>query len=180
MVWVKRRLAMNSAANELTRKLQRLSGTTPRPPLWALGHQQCRWGYRNYQDLDDLDQKFNEHGIPCDGLWLDIDYMKGFRVFTFDSNHFSDPKKQINALNKRGRHIVPIIDPGVKIDPEYDIYKRGLNANAYCLNPEGTPYVGFVWPGATAFPDFSLPAACTYPEYPRQTTGSGPPKRHVV
>ncbi len=60
---------------ELTAKLQKLCGVTPRPPLWALGHHQSRWGYAGTQDLEELDAKFEEHDIPCDGLWLDIDYM---------------------------------------------------------------------------------------------------------
>ncbi|NCC51191.1 MAG: hypothetical protein EOM20_08245 [Spartobacteria bacterium] len=145
--------------DELTRKLQRLCGATPRPPLWALGYQQCRWGYRSHSDLEELDRRFEADAIPCDGLWLDIDYMRGFRVFTFENDHFPEPQKNIQTLTERGRHVVPIIDPGVKIDPAYAVYQRGLKAKAYCLNPEGRPFVGFVWPGATVFPDFSLPSA---------------------
>ncbi len=142
---------------DLTRKYQRLCGTTPRPPLWALGHHQCRWGYRNFQDLEELDANFQKHDIPCDGLWLDIDYMRGFRVFTVDAQNFSDPPAQLAALRAHGRHIVPILDPGVKKDPKFPVYQDGLKADIFCRNPAGTPYVGFVWPGATVFPDFSIP-----------------------
>lgn len=138
--------------DELTRKLQRLCGVTPRPPLWALGHHQCRWGYRNHDDLRRLDRTFTQRGIPTDGLWLDIDYMKGYRVFTIDPAHFKDPQRQLAALKRR---VVPILDPGVKVDPAYAVYRDGLKHRAFCLNPAGTPFVGFVWPGATVFPDFS-------------------------
>lgn len=143
----------------LTRKLQRLCGVTPRPPLWALGHHQCRWGYQSFADLDRLDREFRKHKIPCDGLWIDIDYMRGYRVFTIDKTHFSNPRKQLAELKRRGRRIIPIIDPGVKVDNTYDVYRDGLRHRAFCLNPSGTPFVGFVWPGATVFPDFSMPRA---------------------
>ena len=143
----------------LTEKLQRLCGTTPLPPLWALGHHQSRWGYASSADLEALDRSFREHDCPCDGLWFDIDYMRGFRVFTFDPQGFAQPKAEILELRRRGRHIVPILDPGVKVDPDFEVDRDGLERGIFCLNSNGDPYVGFVWPGATHFPDFSLPEA---------------------
>jgi alpha-glucosidase len=142
---------------ELTRKLQRLVGTTPRPPLWALGHHQSRWGYGDRDDLLELDQKFAEHGIPCDGLWLDIDYMDGFRVFTTRSDALPEKNGRFDwgPLEARRRRVVPILDPGVKVDPGYRIYDSGLRGSHFCLGPTGRPYVGIVWPGDVHFPDFS-------------------------
>lgn len=147
---------------ELTRKLQLLVGTTPRPPLWALGHHQSRWGYRSASDLATLDRKFIEHGIPNDGLWLDIDYMRGFRVFTLERKHFPNPQRDLAALHERRRHIIPILDPGVKRESGYFVYDQGVRDNHFCLTPEGQPFVGFVWPEATHFPDFSLKTVRTW------------------
>ncbi|MBN8708742.1 MAG: hypothetical protein BGO12_13955 [Verrucomicrobia bacterium 61-8] len=144
---------------ELTRKFQNLVGTTPRPPAWALGYHQCRWGYESARDLFELDANFTKHEIPADGLWLDIDYMRGYRVFTFDEKHFPDPVGAIAKLNAKGRKVIPIIDPGVKWEKGYDVYERGRKADAYCKNPQGLEYIGLVWPGQTVFPDYSLPSA---------------------
>src|SRR5690606_26696380 len=83
---------------ELTRKLQCLVGRTPRPPLWALGHHQSRWGYAGTRDLLTLDAAFRRHRFPCDGLWLDIDYMQGFRVFTIDRRHLERPAEELSRL----------------------------------------------------------------------------------
>jgi alpha-glucosidase len=141
---------------ELTRKLQRLVGVTPRPPLWALGHQQCRWGYKSQAELDVLADEFERHAIPNDGLWLDIDYMRGFRVFTVNGEHWPEPEAGLGALRRRGFRVVPILDPGVKLDPGYDVYDDGKRRRMFCLSPERKPYVGYVWPGQTVFPDFSL------------------------
>ncbi|MDZ4815735.1 MAG: glycoside hydrolase family 31 protein [Verrucomicrobiota bacterium] len=142
---------------DLTRKLQKLVGVTPMPPLWALGHHQCRWGYAGPKDLNWLDGEFSKHKIPTDGLWLDIDYMEGYRVFTFASKHWKNPRKEIKFLTDRNRHIIPIIDPGVKHEKGYSVYDDGSKAGAWCRNPEGGIFIGYVWPGETAFPDFSLP-----------------------
>ena len=143
---------------ELTRKLQTLVGRTPLPPVWALGYHQCRWGYKSESCLKGLDKNFRKHGIPCDGLWLDIDYMDAFKVFTFNKDHFPNLKKFVKDMDRRGRKIVPIIDPGVKREPGYPVYESGKRADAYCRNPQNKEYIGLVWPGETVFPDFSIPA----------------------
>lgn len=141
---------------ELTRKFQQLVGVTPLPPAWALGYHQCRWGYRSAADLEDLDKQFRKHGIPADGLWLDIDYMDRYKVFTFDKHHFRHPQKALGKLAKAGRKVVPIIDPGVKLEPGYPVYESGKQAGIFCQNTQGNEFVGLVWPGETVFPDFSL------------------------
>jgi alpha-glucosidase len=147
------------SAASVTQRLQRLVGKTPLPPLWALGHHQCRWGYCGPRDLQRLDDAFSLHQFPCDGLWLDIDYMDRYKVFTTSPVHFEDRASELKALQDRGRRVVPILDPGVKVESGYEVAESGTLAGVYCLNPEGQPYVGFVWPGRTWMPDFSLPEA---------------------
>lgn len=148
-------LVANSLA-ELTRKLQSLVGRTPLPPVWALGYQQCRWGYQSEQDLIELDKNFKKHGIPCDGLWIDIDYMNAFKVFTFNKAHFPSLSRALKTLEKNGRKLVPILDPGVKQEAGYNVYEDGKKHDIFCRNPQGGEFVGQVWPGDTVFPDFSL------------------------
>lgn len=142
-------------AKEVTRKLQRLCGITPMPPLWALGNHQCRFGYRDLADLEELDEKFDEYEIPCDGLWLDIDYMDGFRVFTVNDG-FDDYARRIGKLQGKGRKIVPILDPGVKNEAGFSVFESGQEDDVFCKTCEGDLYSGFVWPGRTAFPDYSM------------------------
>jgi alpha-glucosidase len=145
---------------KLMRKMQTLVGKTPLPPLWALGYQQCRWGYAGPADLHALDGKFTKYGIPADGLWLDIDYMDRYRIFTFNPELWGDreeTEKTLAQLRAHGRRIVPIIDPGVKAERGYAVCDDGLAKDVFCHNSEGTPYTGFVWPGKTYMPDFSLP-----------------------
>ena len=144
---------------QLTMKLQRLVGASPLPPLWALGHHQCRWGYRGAKDLEWLADNFDRHEFPNDGLWLDIDYMDGYRVFTYSGEHFGDPKADMEKIQRRGYKVVPILDPGVKKEKGYPVYESGRKADVFCRNSAGTEFTGVVWPGYTVFPDFSLERA---------------------
>jgi alpha-glucosidase len=146
---------VGKTARDVTRKLQRLCGITPLPPLWSLGYHQCRWGYRDLDDLEALNQKFDEFEIPCDGLWLDIDYMDSYKVFTVVEDGFKSHRKRIQALQENGRKIVPIIDPGVKYCESYSTFIDGRAQDIFCKTADGNIYSGFVWPGRTAFPDYS-------------------------
>lgn len=143
----------------LTRKLQKLVGVTPTPPLWALGYHQSRWGYAGEKDLNGLNRQFKKHDIPCDGLWLDIDYMEGYRVFTVDDSHFPKGVETcFSSLLKDNRRVVAILDPGVKSEKGFTVYDEGHRAGHFCLNREGHEFIGLVWPGETVFPDFTLSA----------------------
>ena len=141
---------------EVVRKLQKLVGVTPRPPMWSLGYHQSRWEYRGHDDLLELDAQFSRHQIPCSGLWMDLDYMRGYRIFDVSEEAFpGGPANTADILAKNGRRIVPIIDPGVKRDPGYTVYDDGVQQNAFCKTSEGRDFVGLVWPGETVFPDFT-------------------------
>jgi alpha-glucosidase len=142
---------------ELTRKFQLLTGPTPLPPIWSLGYHQSRWGYRGTSDLTTLADRFERHRFPADGLWLDIDYMEGYRVFTIDSKHMPQPVKTIAELRERGFRIVPILDPGIKREDGYEVYDSGRAGGVFCLNSAAGVFTGLVWPGFAVFPDFSLP-----------------------
>ncbi|WP_269530801.1 glycoside hydrolase family 31 protein [Chitinimonas sp. BJYL2] len=151
-VWI----MVDERPDALVRKLQALQGRTPLPPLWALGHQQCRWGYKSFDDLTRIADGYSQHQIPNDGIWLDIDYMDGYRVFTVDPQHFSAPAEQVAAITARGHRVVPILDPGLRQDPAYRPYAEAQTRQILCRTIEGTEYVGYVWPGYTVFPDYSL------------------------
>ncbi|TGA99160.1 DUF5110 domain-containing protein [Sporolactobacillus shoreae] len=133
----------------------RLTGTTPLPQLWTLGYQQCRWAYTPEQRLREIADTFREKEIPCDVLYLDIDYMDGYRVFTWDRKKFPDPEKTLKELKDQGYKVVTIIDPGVKKDKGYAICDEGLKNRYFAADKDGVPYINKVWPGDSLYPDFS-------------------------
>jgi alpha-glucosidase len=135
----------------------RLTGTAELPPLWALGYQQSRWSYFPDSRVREVANEFRNRQIPCDVIHLDIDYMEGFRCFTFNKEGFPDPAKLIRELADMGFKIVVIIDPGIKVDPEYKIYQEGIAKNYFCKRADGALMEGDVWPGKCVFPDFTNP-----------------------
>lgn len=131
-----------------------LTGQMPRPPIWALGHHQCRWHPYTSASLLELAKQYRSRAIPCDALWLDIDHMHGYRVFTWDKARFPAPSETVSRLKEEGFQVVPIIDPGVKIEAGYHTYEHGCAGNHFCKTEGGATYTGQVWPGPSAFPDF--------------------------
>jgi alpha-glucosidase len=137
-----------------------LTGRPAMPPLWALGYHQSRWGWPDAAAFLAIAKQFRDLQLPCDALWFDIQKMHGFRSFTWDSNTFPDPKGLVGQLAAQGFRSVAIVDPGLKVDAGWPIYASALS-NALLLGqtgPGAPPYIGEVWPGKAAFPDFSKPA----------------------
>lgn len=139
---------------DISRKLAILLGGNPLPPLWAFGYQQCRWSYMSTEDIRKVVRSFAEHDIPLDAMYYDIDYMDGFRVFTKNAMTFGEMADCLAETKKAGIHSVCIVDPGVKADENYDIYKRVMASKSYLTNEDGSPFIGVVWAGKSVFPDF--------------------------
>lgn len=127
------------------------------PPLWALGYHQCKWSYYPESNVKEVTSKFRELQIPCDAIYLDIDYMDGFRCFTWDKEHFPEPKRMVKELEDDGFKTVVIIDPGIKIDLKYDVFKEALDKDYFCKRADGPYMKGKVWPGECYFPDYTKP-----------------------
>lgn len=136
-----------------------LTGRTPLPQKWTLGYQQSRWGYSASQtEVQAVADNLKKYDLPCDAIHFDVDYMNGYRVFTWDHTEYADPQKFIARLKARGIKVVPIIDPGVKQDPDYPVYTTGVAQNYFVKTPTDEVYINKVWPGDSAFPDFGRPA----------------------
>ncbi|MBN1945489.1 MAG: DUF5110 domain-containing protein [Bradymonadales bacterium] len=144
---------------EVVQRYTRLTGRSSLPPRWALGYHQSRWGYAPDSRVREVAARFRELGIPADAIWLDIQHMDGFRTFTWDAAQFPDPAGLVQDLAAEGFKVVVIADPGIKVDPGWDVYTGGLSADVFLRWPDGELYQGVVWPGDAAFPDFTLPQA---------------------
>ncbi|MDM0700450.1 glycoside hydrolase family 31 protein [Clostridium perfringens] len=140
---------------EVVKNYTALTGRMEMPPLWSLGYQQCRFSYFSQEEVRELVKTFEEKDIPLDVVYLDIDYMDGFRVMTFKTPNFDDAAGLIGDLKEKGIRTITIIDPGVKVDEEYPVFKRGKEGNHFTKKLDGEMFIGAVWPGNSAFPDFS-------------------------
>jgi len=140
---------------EVVNNYSKLTGTMPLPPKWALGYHQSRYSYYPEEDVKKLVTNFREREIPCDAVHFDIHYMDEYRVYTWDDDKFPEPEKMISSLSDQGIKAVTIIDPGIKKDPQYKLYQEGMENDYFCRYLDGKLYIGEVWPGECAFPDFT-------------------------
>ncbi len=142
---------------DVVKRYQTLTGTHQLPPKWALGFHQCRWSYYPETKVREIAQGFRDHQIPCDAIYLDIDYMDGYRCFTWNKKYFPDPKGMIKDLANMGMKTVVMIDPGIKVDDNYWVFKEGKENNYFCRRSDDYFMEGHVWPGRCQFPDFTNP-----------------------
>ncbi|HEX8299872.1 MAG TPA: TIM-barrel domain-containing protein, partial [Rubricoccaceae bacterium] len=139
-----------------------LTGHKPMPAKWSLGYHQSRWNYHDEGYARWVAHEFRRRGIPLDCVHLDIGHMDGYRVFTWSPDAFPDPVALTDDLKALGVRTVVIVDPGVKVDPDYFAYQSGTEQDVFCVNPDGTPFMDTVWPGDVHWPDFSKPHARTW------------------
>jgi alpha-glucosidase len=140
---------------EVLARYAALTGHMPLPPRWGLGYHQSRWSYMSEADVRQVADELRARRIPCDAIYLDIDYMDGYRLFTWNASRYPDPRKLTSDLREEGMRTVVIVDPGVKVDQGYSVCADGLANDIFCKLPDGRLYSGPVWPGDCYFPDFS-------------------------
>ncbi|PSC70424.1 alpha-xylosidase 1 [Micractinium conductrix] len=142
--------------------IDQLTAVVGRPammPRWALGWHQCKYGYTSIWEVEAVVANYSAAGLPLEAMWTDIDHLDGWRDFTFDKQNYPLPEFQrfVERLHSNGQRWVPIVDPGIAIDPGYAPYDEGLQQGVFLKGVDGRPYFGWVWPGPVHFPDFLHP-----------------------
>jgi alpha-glucosidase len=134
-----------------------LTGLPPLPPLWSLGYQQSRYSYETESQLRSVADRLRKDRIPADALYLDIDYQKQNRPFTVDTEKFPHFATMLQDLKKQNFHVVAITDLHIAAVPGagYAPYDSGVAGDHFVKNPDGSIFVGQVWPGPSVFPDFT-------------------------
>ena len=143
--------------NAICREFRTLIGRSYIPPKWAFGLAQSRWGYKTEEDVREVARQYKEHDLPLDMICMDIEYMQDYADFTVNKERFPDLAKLSADLKAQGIRLVPIIDAGVRIDPNDPTCTEGLEKGYFCKKADGTPFVAAVWPGKAYFADFLRP-----------------------
>lgn len=123
--------------SDVLKRFSLLVGRMELPPAWALGYQQSRWSYFTSEEVLNVAEKMRRDKIPCDVIYLDIDYMQNYKVFTWSKESFPDPKRMVDRLKEMGFKIVTIVDPGVKIENGYDVYESGKEKDVFVKKKVG-------------------------------------------
>lgn len=143
--------------NAICKEFRTLIGRSYIPPKWAFGLAQSRWGYKTEEDVREVARQYKEHDLPLDMICMDIEYMQDYADFTVNKERFPDLTKLSADLKAQGIRLVPIIDAGVRIDPNDPTCTEGLEKGYFCTKADGTPFVAAVWPGKAYFADFLRP-----------------------
>lgn len=143
--------------NAICKEFRTLIGRSYIPPKWAFGLAQSRWGYKTEEDVREVARQYKEHDLPLDMICMDIEYMQDYADFTVNKERFPDLTKLSADLKAQGIRLVPIIDAGVRVDPNDSSCTEGLEKGYFCKKADGTPFVAAVWPGKAYFADFLRP-----------------------
>ncbi|MBZ3887883.1 Neutral alpha-glucosidase AB, partial [Sciurus carolinensis] len=150
-------LMLGPSVFDIFRQYASLTGTLALPPLFSLGYHQSRWNYRDEADVLEVDQGFDDHNLPCDVIWLDIEHADGKRYFTWDPSRFPQPLTMLEHLASKRRKLVAIVDPHIKVDSGYRVHEELRNQGLYVKTRDGSDYEGWCWPGSAGYPDFTNP-----------------------
>lgn len=145
---------LGPSPKDVSRQYGLLTGTTPLPAEFSIAYHQCRWNYNDQDDVNMVNRRFDEHDIPMDVMWLDIEHTDGKKYFTWDSRKFPDSVNMIENLVSKGRKLVTIVDPHIKKDSGYWVHNDLTSKGLYTKNADGGDYEGWCWPGASYYPDF--------------------------
>ena len=133
-----------------------LTGRTPLPPRYALGYQQSRYTYYPESRVYEIAKNLRDHRIPSDVIYLDIDYLQGYRAFDINRTFFPHFEQMVQDLGKQNLKLVLICDLHIGAQKGYKPYDEGVAGDDFVKKPDGSIYIGKVWPGPSAFPDFTL------------------------
>lgn len=147
-------LIYGPSPKDVVSEYSRLLGRAPLPQRWTLGNQQSRWSYANEEQVLAVVDGYQKVDIPLEAVHLDIDYMEGYRIFTVSSERFPAFNAFVSSLKKRGVKVITIVDPGIKVDPQYGIYQEAI-AGGYVATFQNKTYVNAVWPGDSVYPAFN-------------------------
>ena len=150
---------LGDSLEQVQQQYRDLTGPPAMPPMFALGYHQCRWNYKNEADVLEVDAKFDEENIPYDVIWLDIEHTHDKRYMTWHPFHFKTPKKMLKKLKQQGRQLVTIIDPHIKVDERYKVYRELANKDLLVKDAHGGVFDGHCWPGKSVWVDFVNGAA---------------------
>ena len=151
-------IIVNDSPEEIVKNIQTLLGIPPLPPLWAFGNHQSRYGYKKGQDFIDVYDSYKKNQIPIDSMWLDIDALQKFQMFTLNDDFKNIVPYIKDTIHKDGTKFIPIVDIGFSDEKNNQYIELGNKLDIFIKsNYTKKNLIGKVWPGNTVFHDFFNP-----------------------
>ena len=104
---------------------------------------------RPESQIREIADRLRADKIPSDVLYLDIDYQDRNRPFTVNPKTFPNFPGLVSDLRKQHFHLVTITDLHIAhaANQGYTPYDTGEAGDHFVKNPDGSEFVGIVWPG---------------------------------
>lgn len=145
---------------EIQKTIKSLTGSPQLPPTFALGYHQCRWNYKSVDDVLEVHKNFDEHALPVDVIWLDIEHTDDKKYMSWHPTNFEEPERMLEELGRTGRKLVTIVDPHMKKDHSWEIYREIIEKNLAVKASDGkSAFEGDCWPGKSVWTDYTNPEA---------------------
>eukprot|EP00833_Pecoramyces_ruminatium_P017065 jgi/Orpsp1_1/1191097/evm.model.d7180000083480.1 len=127
---------MGPTVEEVVKQYYKVIGAPALLPYWALGWHQCRYGYKNIWEVEKVVENYRKNNIPLDTMWIDIDFMDGYKDFTYDPKNFpvSEVRKFVDNLKKHHQYYINMIDPAIAVDFNYEPFLRGSKDDIFIKN----------------------------------------------
>jgi alpha-glucosidase (family GH31 glycosyl hydrolase) len=107
---------VDNSPEEVLKNIQFLLGIPTLPPFWSLGNHQSRYGYKNFEEFKNVYESYKKNEIPIDTMWIDIDAMEKYELFTVNENFSKLGPYVKDVIHKEGGKFVPIVDIGVSYE----------------------------------------------------------------
>lgn len=149
----------------VVKQYQEVIGKPILPPFWSFGWHQCKYGYKDLDEVKTVVNTYAKYKLPLEAMWNDIDYMDAYKDFTWDPQRYNieQVKKFVDDLHNKDQRYVVIIDPAIANEPGYAPYDEGVQKNIFINSAQtGKALVNKQWPGLSVFPDFTNPATTEY------------------
>eukprot|EP00158_Paraphelidium_tribonemae_P008381 Partr_v1_DN28567_c0_g2_i1_m72816 putative Glucosidase, alpha len=152
-------IILGDKPHDIARGYAMLTGAQHLPQYFSLGYHQCRWNYMDTKEVSAVNNGFEEHLIPADVIWLDIEHTNDKQYFTWHPTNFKEPLQMIDEVARKGRKMVTIVDPHIKRSEDYHVKKEASTKGFFVRKKDGGEYDGWCWPGSSSWIDFTNPDA---------------------
>ncbi len=101
----------------------KVAGRIPLPPKFAFGAWWSRyWAYTG-EELKELVDGYDEHGVPLDVLVVDMDWhLDGWTGYTWNPKYFPDPEGFLHWMHDRGLKVTLNLHPHAGVQPHEAAY----------------------------------------------------------
>jgi alpha-glucosidase (family GH31 glycosyl hydrolase) len=120
-------MMFNGSPKDIIKQYHNIIGKPALPPAWSLGWHAAAYAYTNQSAVQNNIDQYASKKIPLEGIWLDIEYMDGYRDFTVNKTAFPTIKEFANALHQNNQKLIPIVDVGISAEnAEDEIYSAAV------------------------------------------------------